>query len=265
MSLLEGQRGPLSAATHSATGTVPVRTAHSSPSMSARAPSPPRPVIAPEVVRRENWILFLVWIAAIVPLFGGAIAWIVVEQPENAGWIWAQIAGLAMLPGKYVIFSGVAEVSPLGPWALAALAVLVDVAVASTLALVLAPVGRVPVIGPALQRMHARAEEVLREFPRLRRMAFFGVVIFVFLPLPASGSIGGTFVGQLLGLTRLRGLAAVVLGGALVSAVFAGLAVALGHQAQAMIENPWVTGSCAVLFAIVVFMAWRAARQALKH
>ncbi len=233
--------------------------------MSARAPSPPRPLVAPEVLRRENWILFLVWIASVVPLFGGAIAWILVVEPANAGWIWAQMVGLAMLPGKYVIFSGVAEASPLGAWALAILAVLVDVVVASTLALVLAPVGRVPVVGPALQRMHAQAEGVLREYPRLRRMAFWGVVIFVFLPLPASGSIGGTFVGQLLGLTRLRGLVAVVLGGALVSAAFAGLAVALGHQAQAMLENPWVTGSCAVLFAVVVFAAWRATRQALKH
>jgi len=232
--------------------------------MSARASTPSRPLVAPEVLKRENWILFFIWIASAVPLFGGSIAWILNEEPENARWIWAQIAGLAMLPGKYVIFSGVAEASPLGPWALAALAVLVDVAVASTLALVLAPVGRVPVVGPALQRMHARAEQVLREYPRLRRMAFWGVVIFVFLPLPASGSIGGTFVGQLLGLTRLRGLAAVVLGGALVSAVFAALAVALGHQARAMIENPWVSGTCIALFAVVVFLAWRMARQALK-
>jgi uncharacterized membrane protein len=233
--------------------------------MSARAPTPTRPFVAPEVQRRENWILFLVWIASVVPLFGGSLAWILVEEPENAGWIWAQMVGLATLPGKYVIFSGVAEVSPLGPWALAVVAVLVDVVVASMLALVLAPLGRVPVVGPALRRIHARAEDVLREYPRLRRMAFWGVVIFVFLPLPASGSIGGTFVGQLLGLTRLRGLVAVVVGGALVSAVFAGLAVALGHQAQAMIENPWVSGTCIALFAVVVFVAWRAARKALKH
>lgn len=224
----------------------------------------PAPRRATEPTPGETRVLFWIWIASLAVLFGGATAWILVERPENAGWIWVQMVGLAFLPGKYVIFSGVASASPLGPWPLAALAVAVDLAVAATLAVGLGPLGRVPWIGPTLRRGHDHAEQVLVQYPRLRRMAFWGVVIFVYLPLPASGSIGGTFVGQMLGLRREQGLRAVVLAGALVSATFAALAVALGSQAETMLKNPWVTVAAVVVFAVVAFVAYRAARDALK-
>jgi len=220
--------------------------------------------IATEPTASETRVLLWVWIASLVLFFGGVAAWLAVVRHEHAERVWAQALALATLPGKYVIFSGISEQSPMRPWPLAILAVGADFAIGATLALGLGPLGRVPGIGPALRKGHDRAEQVLREYPRLRRMAFWGVVIFVYLPLPASGSIGGTFVGQLLGLRRLHGLAAIVLGGALVSATFAGLAVALGSQAQAMIENPWVTVGAVLVFAGVVFLAYRAARKALQ-
>ncbi len=213
----------------------------------------------------ETRLLLGIWITSLAILFGGASAWIVFERPENANWIWLQMLGLATLPGKYVIFSAVSAASPLGPWSLAVLAVAVDLAVAATLAVGLGPLGRVPWIGPTLRKAHDRAEEVLIEYPRLRRMAFWGVVLFVYLPLPASGSIGGTFVGQLVGLRRSRGLAAAVLGGALVSATFAGLAIALGKQAETMLKNPWVGVAAVVVFVVVAYFGYRAARNALRR
>jgi uncharacterized membrane protein len=218
-----------------------------------------------EPSRSETRLLVWIWIASILALFGGAAAWLAVTQRADAQWMWGQMLGLATLPGKYVIFSGLSEKSPLGPWELCVLAILVDVVNGATLAVGLGPLGRVPFVGPTLRRAHDRAEDVLKEYPRLRRMAFWGVVIFVYLPLPASGSIGGTFVGQIVGLSRSMGLWAVVLGGALVSVTFAGLAVALGSQAQAMIENPWVTGSAAVIFAVLLFVGYRAAKKALSR
>lgn len=229
----------------------------SADSMSAsRAATEPSP--------SETRVLVWIWIGSMTLLFGGALTWIFVARPEHAQWIWLQMLGLAFLPGKYVIFSSVSSASPLGPWALAVLAVAVDLAVAATLAVGLGPLGRVPGIGPALRKGHDHAEEVLAEYPRLKRMAFWGVVIFVYLPLPASGSIGGTFVGQMLGLRRGQGLWAVVLGGALVSATFAGLAIALGSQAEAMLRNPWVSVAAVLVFLAVAFLAYRAARDALR-
>lgn len=222
----------------------------------------PKP--APEPTASETRVLLAIWIGSLVLLFGGVVAWMLISGHEHAQRVWAQLFTLATLPGKYVIFSGLSAESPLRPWPLAALAIGADLAVGATLAVGLGPLGRVPWIGPALRKGHDRAELVLREYPRLRRMAFWGVVVFVYLPLPASGSIGGTFVGQMLGLRRQQGLWAVVLGGALVSVTFAALAIAVGSQAQAMLENPWVTVVAVVVFAIVVYLAYRAARDALR-
>jgi hypothetical protein len=213
---------------------------------------------------RETRVLLALWAAAVLVVLGGAFAWIHLTRPANGGWIWAQLVGLATLPGKYVIFSGVSSASPLGPWGLCLLAIGADVLVALTLAVGLGPLGRIPGVGPSLRGIHQRAEVVLHDFPRLRRMAFWGVVLFVYLPLPASGSVGGTFVGQLLGLSRRAGLAAVVLAGALVSVTFAALAVALGSQAEAVIRNPWVSGIAAALFVALVLAAWRVVKRSLR-
>ncbi len=228
------------------------------------AVSAPMTRVAAEPSASETRVLLWLWITSLVVLFGGMAIWIAIAEHEHTSRVWAQLLGLATLPGKYVIFSGLSAESPLRPWPLALLAIGADLAVGATLAVGLGPLGRLPWIGPTLKKGHDRAEQVLVEYPRLRRMAFFGVVLFVYLPLPASGSIGGTFVGQLLGLRRASGLWAVVLGGALVSATFAALAIAAGSQAQAMLENPWVTVGAVGLFVCVAFFAYRAARNALR-
>ncbi|MBL8861638.1 MAG: small multi-drug export protein [Planctomycetes bacterium] len=212
----------------------------------------------------ETRLLAWVWLGSLGLLIGTSVAWFLLTEHDDIGWIWGQMIGLATIPGKYMIFSGLSSKSLLGPWELCLLAILVDFAVGATLAVGLGPLRRVPGIGPALKRAHDRAEAVLKEYPRLRRMAFWGVVVFVFLPLPASGSIGGTFVGQMAGLTRSLGLWAVVLGGSLVSITFAALAVALGSQAEAMVQNPWVTAGAAVVFIGLLALGYRAAQRALR-
>ncbi len=217
-----------------------------------------------ERLRRETRRLLVGWAGAVVVVLGGALAWVLLARPDNANWLWLQMFTLATVPGKYVIFSGVSAASPLGPWGLCVAAIGVDAIVALTLAVGLAPLGRVPGLGPALRNVHDRAQTALSEYPRLKRMAFWGVTIFVFLPLPASGSVGGTFAGQLLGLTRTMGLAAVLLGGALVSVTFAALAGALGSQAAAILDNPWISVVSGVVFLLVVLLAWNRAKKLLR-
>lgn len=216
--------------------------------------------------RRETRRLVYAWLVSLVVVFGGATLWIVWVRPTNAAWIWGIIFGLASLPGKYLIFTGLTDKVPLGPWEIAVLAVLVDAATALTLAVGLGWLAKIQWVARTLKRAHDSAQQVLDAYPRIRRMAFWGVVLFVFLPLPASGSIGGTFVGQFVGLTRTSGAIAVVFAGALVSAIFAGLAIFMGAQAQEMLANRWLTAGSVVLFALFLWIAWRHTKRALqKH
>lgn len=48
--------------------------------------------------------------------------------------------------------------------------------------------------------------------PWIRRATFFGLVLFVAIPLAAMGSVGGTIFGRMLGVSRLRIFIAILLG-----------------------------------------------------
>jgi uncharacterized membrane protein len=145
------------------------------------------------------------------------------------------------------------------------LASLTDIVIALTLAVGLGWAERFPFVARSLKHVHDRAEEVLASFPRLKRMAFWGVVLFVFLPLPASGAIGGTFVGQFLGLTRSTCVVAVTLGGMLVSVVFATLTELMGKRAQELVDNKWVTGISVAAFVVFAWWAWKRIRVTLER
>lgn len=213
----------------------------------------------------ESRRLAVYWILSLVVVFGGSWLWIATTRPPNANVIWGLIAGLATFPGKYLIFTTLVDGSPLGPWQLVVLATLVDAATALTVAIGLGMVAQVPWVARTLKRVHDQAQLAIAEYPRIRRMAFWGVVTFVFLPLPASGSIGGSFVGQFVGLTRLSGVAAVTLGGLFVSIVFALLATFVGSRARDMLQNPWLVVASTAGFALFAWIAWRRARAMLRE
>lgn len=212
----------------------------------------------------EDRRLRVAWFASTLALFAFLGSYGALSDARNAQAVWALAFGLAALPGKYTIFSGLSSAVPLGPWALCLLAILVDLVLSSSLALFLGLLARWPFAARRLKDIHGRAEGVLTQYPRLRRMAFFGTVLFVYLPLPASGSIGGTFLGQLVGLTRTATVAAVVLGGALVGATFAWLATTIGAKAEALAQDPWIVGAALAGFAVFAWLAWRRLKQALR-
>lgn len=215
--------------------------------------------------RREALVL---WIALLAVLGGTALAlgfWIRDTQPKNLGWLWAQAVGIASFPGKYVIFSGLTPGAPMSPAGLACLCVPVDTLIALGLALFLGPLQRLPWLGPTLRNVNLRAREVLADYPRLRRMAFVGVALFVFLPLPGTGAVGGMFAGQLIGLSRPMTVLAIALGTSAIAALFWGLALTLGTESQRMLQSPLVVAASALVLLLFVWAAWRVAKRKLRE
>ena len=215
--------------------------------------------------RRESLLL---WVALGALLGATALLlglWIRSTRPENLDWLWAQMVGIVTFPGKYVIFSGLIPNCPMGPLGLGILCVAVDSALAIVLALFLVPLGRLPKIGPWLRAAHARAGEVLASYPRLERMAFAGIVFFVFLPLPGTGAVGGIFAGQLVGLSRPMGVLAVSLGTALIAVLFCAIALTLGKEGANLLQSPWVAAASALAFALFLWFAYRAVKRKLRQ
>ena len=228
-----------------------------------RAPEEPPQTAAER--RRETLLL---WITLWALLAGTVLAlglWIHQTRPENLRWLWLQMVGIASVPGKYVVFSGLTPGAPLGPGGLAILCVAVDTLIALVLALFLGPLRRLPWLGTTLRRINQRARAVLDEYPRLRRMAFFGVALFVFLPLPGTGAVGGMFAGQMIGLSRPLSVFAVAFGTAMIAGLFWGLASTLGAESEQFLKSPAFVGGSALVLVACVWAGWRVAKRKLRR
>jgi len=163
--------------------------------------------------------------------------------------------------GKLVIFAGLHE-SVLSIWVLAAMTFLVDMCCAFALASCLSSLERAPFLGRWLHRARNRALEVLDEYPGLRRMAFFGVIAFVLIPLAGTGAITGSFVARILGLTRLFGVLAIAIASAWSALAFALMAHFLGDRAAVFLKSPVLAGASV---ALLILLAWLLYSSFLKR
>lgn len=152
----------------------------------------------------------------------------------------ATAAGLSFAVfGKLVIFWGLKDgAAPV--WSLAVMTFLIDLVLASALASGLRGLERLPLMGGWLHNSRTRAKQALQEYPGLKRMAFFGVVAFVLLPIAGTGAITGSIVARLLGLSRLAGIGAIALASGWAALSFSFLAYFLGEQGEALIKNPLI-------------------------
>ncbi|MFN0009938.1 MAG: small multi-drug export protein [Planctomycetota bacterium] len=207
--------------------------------------------------RREFKILLVLWLASLVGIGSILALWVARSPSGNLHYVWILALGLATLPGKLTVFGGLAPNSPLDPWEIALLSVAVDGVLALGLALGLTPILKLPGVGAWLRSTNAKASEALSQYPRLKRMAFWGTAVFVALPVPGSGWVGGSFAAQLLGLSRLMGVAAIVIGSAAVSAGFAGLAVLLGSEGERILRSPWIATAGLIVLLVVIRILWK--------
>jgi uncharacterized membrane protein len=158
--------------------------------------------------------------------------------------------------GKFIILTGVGH-PDLGPWELAAMVFYMDVITAFLLAFNLDVIYRIPRVGPALNSLQDYGRYTLRENPRLRKLSFVGLVLFVLFPVAATGAIGGSIFGRLLGMRPYR----IVLGIGFGSMVGCG-AMALGTEAIREVASDfrdqwWFRVSGFLLVGLLVFVLYR--------
>jgi hypothetical protein len=117
---------------------------------------------------------------------------------------------------------------------------------------------RIPRLGPRFARIHDAAAATLHGHAWIRRWAMLGVALFVVSPLPASGSIGGSVVGRLVGLSRFVCFLAVAGASVFVVVVYA----AFGGAVKALLEARGlplplrVALAVAALAAVVLVVRW---------
>ncbi|MFO0830126.1 MAG: small multi-drug export protein [Phycisphaerales bacterium] len=166
--------------------------------------------------------------------------------------------------GRFVILGGTDVPGPheenvasfLTRGELFAMVVWMDVAIAMLFVYHASFLYRMPVVGPRLLRLVEDGQFILAHQPWIRRATFVGLVAFVFFPLAATGAVGGSIFGRLLGMSRRATFCAILLGSVLgCTAMYLGAGVINSHLNR---DNPWLTvGGIAVVAGIIVLLNWR--------
>ena len=220
------------------------------------------------MAREETRAERLVYGWCFVAVYAGALIGLGLLWRDGGSGAVAELGGLALTSllvfGKFIVFAHLHGDTSLGPWILALMVWLIDLLIAFALCSGLEQFEELRVIGGWLRRARARAVAVLREYPRLERMAFFGVVTFVLLPLAATGAVSGAFAARLLGLSRLGGVTAIALGSAGTAATFALLATWLGERGEDLLHSPVLSAFMLGAMGLFALLAYRRVKRILR-
>ncbi len=119
--------------------------------------------------------------------------------------------------GRFIILSGTNGTfqdtnGALASEHLLALVCYLDVMTALMLAFHIGFLFRLPYVGPRVAALVTDGHFILDAQPWMRRATFFGLIAFVGFPLAATGSIGGSIFGRLLGMSRIATFFGIVIG-----------------------------------------------------
>jgi uncharacterized membrane protein len=174
----------------------------------------------------------------------------------------AAAAGAALFGLGNTVILGPAvldDVTDVSTWDLAWMSMYLNAAAGFFYAYNLDLLQRLPWIGARLRKTRANAARSLTDHPWIRRWATVGVGVFVLLPLPGSGTLGGCVVARLIGFSHVRTWLTVTVAGAGVCGAYAWFGSYL---------HDWVEGiSMPVKIAglVVVFLAlWLAVRALVR-
>ncbi|MFO7765158.1 MAG: hypothetical protein R6V33_01855 [Pelovirga sp.] len=175
--------------------------------------------------------------------------------------------------GRFVILSGASDVVAdeamqevvqeaarfFSPAELALLVFYMDVMVACLLAFHIGFLYRLPSVGNKLRDLQEDGRFVLASNPWMKSATFAGIVAFCVFPIAATGSVGGSIFGRLLGMSRLGTFMGVVTGSALgCSLMFFGAAIINRYFDR---DNPWLTVGGIVLVVLIILWLNRRYRK----
>lgn len=173
--------------------------------------------------------------------------------------------------GKFLPLWAISGESSFSPYGLGLVIWIMDTC--SVLLVVYAMEGfyKIKPIKRGLEKIQKNARLVLKAYPRIRRGAVIGIVLFVLFPIAGTGAVGASFIGILLGMNRFVLIAAVSVGGCIGGFLMAYVAAHFGRsleRLQAMQTDPTIKyviiAGVAVVAALVLWFLTRAYKRALE-
>ncbi len=190
------------------------------------------------------------------------------------GWIFTtKLVGAATITffglGRFVILFGQqGELSGdwdfLSPFQLFLMVCFMDFAAALLVAFHIGALFHLPWIGKRAESMILDARFILDRLPWMRNATFTGLVLFVAFPLAATGAIGGSILGTLLGLNRWRVYIATIAGCLIGNGALYLLADTIGRYVDT--NSPVVKfGGLAVILGVIITMEYRYRKGKQKY
>lgn len=215
------------------------------------------------------WLLTLVGPFVLTAVLLGMVY--AIAGPEYARTLVVMAIAAMWLFGRLIILGGsdpdVAQVTgSLSSLELFAMVLYLDVAVAMVLTFHLGFLFKLPLIGRKLQALIVDSRFILSRHQWIRRATFLGLVAFVMFPLAATGSVGGSIFGRLLGLSRLSTFLGILTGSLLGN----GIMLAASDLLSAHLDknHPLVKygGLAAVLLIVLILESrYRRLRHQFEH
>jgi hypothetical protein len=134
---------------------------------------------------------------------------------------------------------------------LAFLVFYMDVMVACLLAFHIGFLYRLPLFGEKLKELQEDGKFILASNPWMKSATFAGIVAFCVFPLAATGSVGGSIFGRLLGMSRLGTFLGVVTGSAVGCSLMYFGATLINRYLDR--DNPWLTVG-GILFVVLMIL-----------
>lgn len=202
------------------------------------------------------------WLTLLVPVVAAAVILSLMALLRGMASVLGLI-GLAVSSlffGKFIILGGTnGSAVLLSPEELVILVVAMDVMTACWFVYHLGFMRRIPLLGPRITVLVEDGEAMLAAYPRLRRLAFLGLVIFVMIPFAMTGSVGGSILALLLGMARRATFLAISLG-----SVLGALFIYFGGRWLPDLLDPanpaWSIGGILVIVAVILLVNYRYAR-----
>jgi uncharacterized membrane protein len=162
--------------------------------------------------------------------------------------------------GKFLPMWGITGQSNFNPWELGLVIWVLDTCTVLFIVYALEGLYRVAQLKRTIEKVRSNVSLVLVAYPRIRKGAVVGVVLFVLFPIAGTGAMMGAFLGILLGLHRHVLIAAVSAGGLLGGMFMAFLAVYFGETLiwlREMQQHPAVKYASIAALILLAVLAFR--------
>ncbi len=122
---------------------------------------------------------------------------------------------------------------------------------------------KIPKMGSKLQMIADNGHMILDAHPWMRRATFVGLVVFVAVPLAMTGSVGGSILGRMLGMSRLATFAGVMLGNFITCATMYFGSELLRNFLKK--DNPWLLIGGILVMGGILYILLRRYQLSMKR